>query len=119
MLPLPRSGRQQLLCVNPSAPGGTGTLLPVFTTAAVAALVGGPVPVPTTPFVAYPGAFTAECRTSGDAAWLQVTPASTAREIPTLTGSEGPAWGLHDLDLSLGLGNLVELVRAQAAAFGP
>ena len=118
MLPLPRSGRQQLLCVNPSAPGGTGTLLPVFPTAAVAALVGRPDPVRTTPFVAYPGAFTAECRTNGDATWLQVTPASKARAIPVLTGSEGPAWGLHDLDVSLGIGNLVELVRAQAAAFG-
>ena len=79
----------------------------------------GPKPAPTTAFVSYPNALTAQCRTSGDATWLQVTRMASARATPTLSGSEGPGWGLHDLDMSLGLGNLVDLVRSEAAAFTP
>ena len=117
MLPVPRTGTQQILCVNPAAPGGTGPLLPYFSAADVVKLAGGPEAAPTTAFVSYPNALTAQCQTSGDASWLQVTPVAPARGTPRLSGSEGPAWGLHDLDVSLGLGNLVELVRSEAAAF--
>ncbi len=119
MLPIPRSGTQQILCVNPAAPGGVGTLLPYFPTTDVVRLADGPRPAPTTAFVSYPDALTARCQTSGDATWLQVTRVASAPATPTLTGSEGPAWGLHDLDVSLALGNLVDLVRSEAAAVRP
>ena len=119
MVPIPRVGARQILCVNPAAPGGTGTLLPFFPTVDAVGLAGGPSPAPTTAFVSYPDALTARCRTSGDATWLQVTRIGSARATPALSGSEGPSWGLHDLDLSLGLGNLVELVGSEAAAFEP
>jgi hypothetical protein len=119
MLTYPKSGAQQILCVNPAGPGRTGTLEPYFPTADVASLADGPKPVPSTAFVAYPNEFSAECRTSGDATWLHVTRVKAAVAAPALAGSEGPAWGLHDLDVSLGLGNLVQLARSEAAAYAP
>jgi hypothetical protein len=118
MLPLPQSGPQQILCVNPAAPGGKGTLSPIFATADLAKLADGPKPVPATPYVSYPDAFSAQCQTSGDATWLQITSTGPSGAAPTLAGSEGPSWGLHDFDVAAGLGNLIELVRAEAAAFG-
>jgi hypothetical protein len=118
MLPLPQSGLQQILCVNPAAPGGKGTLAPIFPTADLAKLADGPKPVPATPYVQYPNEFSAQCETSGDATWLQITRTGPSGATPALAGSEGPSWGLHDLDVSLGLGSLVELVRSEAAAFG-
>lgn len=119
MLPIPTTGVQQILCVNPAAPGKTGALLPYFPTADVVKLAGGPVPAPATAFVSYPNALTAECQSDGDATWLQITRSSAAPSTPTLAGSEGPSWGLHDLDVSLALGNLVALVRSESAAFKP
>jgi hypothetical protein len=118
MLPMPQSGPQQILCVNPAAPGGKGTLSPIFATADLAKLADGPKPVPATPYVSYTDAFSAQCQTSGDASWLQITSLASSGAAPALAGSEGPSWGLHDFDVALGLGNLIELVRAQAAAFG-
>ncbi len=119
MLPILKTGAQQILCVNPAAPGGAGPLLPYFPTAEVVRLADGPRPAPATAFVSYPSALMAECQSSGDATWLQVTRLASAPATPALSGSEGPSWGLHDLDVSLGLGNLVELVRSEAAAFKP
>ena len=31
--------------------------------------------------------------------------------------ADGPSWGLHDHDVSLALGNLVELIRPESAAY--
>jgi hypothetical protein len=64
-------------------------------------------------------AYTSECKTSGADAWLQITRTAPAKAAPTLTGTEGPTWGLHDFDVAAPLGNLLELVRAQAAAYRP
>lgn len=119
MLPISVKGAQKILCVDPAAPGKTGALVPYFPTADVVKLAGGPVPAPATAFVSYPNALTAECQSNGDATWLQITRLSAAPSTPTLAGSEGPTWGLHDLDGSLALGNLVDLVRSQSAAFKP
>ncbi len=107
------------MCVNPAAPGGTGMLSPIFPTVELARLPDGPKPTPTTPFVAYPDEFSAQCRTSGTATWLQVTRIGPAGATPAFAGAEGPGWGLHDHDVSLGLGNLIGLVRTQAAAYRP
>jgi len=119
MLPIPTSGAQKILCVNPAAPGRSGDLLPYFATPDLARLAHGPEPAPDTTFVSYPNALTAECKSDGDATWLQITRLSAAPSTPTLEGSEGPSWGLHDLDVGLALGNLVELVRSESAAFQP
>ena len=36
-----------------------------------------------------------------------------------MTQTIGPTWGLHLYDVGLALGNLVDLVRQQSAAFSP
>jgi len=112
----------QVLCVNPAAPGGgTASLLPYFPTTGLSALLGDRAPVfkAATPFVAYPDEYSAHCRSSGGATWLQVDRTGGAADRrPALTVAESPAWGLHEVDVNIALGNLVELVRTESAAFG-
>ena len=36
---------------------------------------------------------------------------------PVVSQTLGPTWGLHLADISIALGNLVDLVRQQTAAF--
>lgn len=120
LLRRPQPG-EQLMCVNPTVlAGGTGVLQPLIAAADLPRVVADPPsPLPTTTFVTYPNAYSAECKTSGADAWLQITRTVPATAAPTLTGTEGPTWGLHDFDVAAPLGNLIELVRAQAAAFKP
>ena len=70
-----------------------------------------------TPWVSFPGEYTAVCTTSGTATWLQVrhTPGSRDQR-PLLTDSD-PSLGLHILDVNIALGNLVQLVQDEAAAY--
>jgi hypothetical protein len=118
MFQLPKDGPQQVLCVNPAAPaGGTAILKPEFVTAGIAKLAGAPSPMPATPYVSYPNEFSAQCKTDADAGWLQITRTGPPGGTPAFAGSEGPSWGLHDLDVSLALGSLVDLVRAESAAY--
>lgn len=100
---------QSVLCVDPAAiSGGTGALQPYFPTRPNAA----------TPWVSYPGLYTASCQQSGGATWLQVNDVGgTADHRPRVTQSLGPTWGLHLVDVNLALGNLVNLVRHQTAAY--
>jgi len=112
----------QVLCVNPaSLSGGTGPLLPYFGTAPFPGLLGvvllQPPSVPT-PWVAAPGLYTAHCESSGSATWLQVDTTNIAGDQRQVVNQAlGAGWGLHLYDVSLALGNLVDLVRQQAAAF--
>ncbi len=74
----------------------------------------------TTPWVSYPGEYTAHCQSSNGASWLQVdvvAPSTDAR--PAVQQQNGPQYGLHNVDVSIALGNVVDLVRAQAANFKP
>jgi hypothetical protein len=100
----------EVLCVNPaSLSGGTGSLEPYFP--------GTSVP---TPWVAYPGLYTAHCESSGGANWLQVDTTNVpGDQRPVVSQSEtlGPTWGLHPVDVNIALGNLVDLVRQEGAAF--
>jgi pimeloyl-ACP methyl ester carboxylesterase len=109
----------RILCVNPAAPaGGTAPLdayLPSFALSAMAS-PGQQLSV-TTPWVAFPGEYTGHCETSGNATWLQVTPAAPGDHRPSLTRVEQPAIGLHVLDVNIALGDLVRLVAAQSAAY--
>lgn len=112
----------QVLCVNPAAPGGgTASLDPYFPTAGLSALLGKAAPVfkAATPFVSYPGEYSARCRSSGGATWLQVDRTGGAADRrPALAVAKSPAWGLHEVDVNIALGNLVDLVRTESAAFG-
>lgn len=95
-------GPYQVLCTNPAnLAGGDGTLDPIR-------------PGSTTPWVSAPGSYRARCVTGGGATSLQVTPIGGA---PALEPSPSAAWGLHRVDGTLPLGNLVDLVGRQARAY--
>jgi hypothetical protein len=114
----------EVLCVNPAAPsGGTGDLLPYNPTAPLPGALGvlvGSIPSATTPWVSYPGQYTAHCESANGANWLQVDPTNVpGDERPVVSQVLGPTWGLHLVDVNIALGNLVDLVRAQAEAYLP
>ena len=95
----------QVVCVNPGAlSGGPATLAPVFPSLLRAE---------STPWVSYPGLYTARCEHSDGASWLNVTKATgPADHRPTVTENLGPAYGYHSWDLSLAQDNLVSDVAA-------
>jgi hypothetical protein len=73
-----------------------------------------------------PGLLTAECKKNDVASYLAVAvhgePGSArTAEIPgdVVVGGQVQAdWGLHLIDASLFMGNLIAIVRDQAAAYG-
>ncbi len=95
----------QVVCVNPAAlSGGPATLGPVFPSLLRAA---------STPWVSYPGLYTARCEQSDGASWLNVSKATgPADHRPTVTENGGPAYGYHVWDLGLAQDNLVSDVAA-------
>jgi hypothetical protein len=104
---------KQALCTDPSVLGGTpGSLHPYLPAERV----------PSAPrldgFVAYPGSLRATCRTAAGATWLQVSRVAGS-PIPEQPQDLGPQWGLHVGDVNLALGDLVETVRRQVAAYRP
>jgi Protein of unknown function (DUF3089) len=103
----------QVACVNPAAiGGGPAPLDPYFLAAG-----SGPItPRVTTPWVTYPGLYEAACRTDGSATWLQVDTSDVAGR-PVVSELAGPAWGYHQADINLALGNLVDDVAAAESAF--
>ncbi len=113
---------QQVACVNPAAlGGGTGDLDPYLLTASQTGLTE---PVHT-PWVTYPGLYSATCERGGGATWLQVTslagtshtrPVVTQAHVPA-TPDTGPAWGYHGYEYNLTLGNLLNDVASEEAAW--
>jgi len=108
---------QQVACVNPvtfsAQAGGLSPLFPRVTAKVRHLLVS-------TPWVAFPGLYTAQCEQSDGASWLQVTttsepgdPRPTVKNSPAL----GPSWGYHLSDVNLALGNLIADVSQEEAAF--
>jgi hypothetical protein len=113
---------QQVACVNPAAlGGGTGDLNPYLLRASQ---LGLKEPVPT-PWVTYPGLYWATCEQGGGATWLQVTSlAGTSHTRPVVTDDivpgavdTGPAWGYHGYEYNLTLGNLLQDVAGDEAAW--
>ena len=109
----------QVVCVNPAAPAGGAALLqsyfPTLKFPGPLGAVSGAVPTAPTPWVAYPGRYSAKCMSANGATWLQITPQpGDARAVVTQT--LGPTWGLHLYDVNLALGDLVTMVRDEAAA---
>jgi hypothetical protein len=106
---------QRVACVNPVTFGpSSGALLPYFLT------VTSPTPGVTvsTPWVTYPGLYTAQCKTIGGATWLQVSAIKSAGDVrPTVAANLSPNWGFHASDVNLALGDLVHDVALQEAAY--
>ena len=108
----------RIMCVNPASPsGGVAPLAPYLPSFALGFLAPTSIPTVQTPWVAFPGAYTGRCETSRNATWLQVTRTPGAADGPALTRAEQPELGLHVLDVNIALGNLVRLVRTEAAAY--
>ena len=114
----------EVLCANPaSLSGGTGPLLPYNPTAPLPGALGvlvGSIPSASTPWVAYPGLYTSHCESADGANWLQIDSTHIAGdERPVVSQVLGPTWGLHLVDMNIAMGNLVDLVRKQGAAYKP
>ena len=112
----------EVLCVNPaSLSGGTGALKPYNPTAPLPGALGvlvGSIPSAATPWVAYPGLYTSHCESAGGATWLQIDATNIPDDPrPVVSQVLGPTWGLHLVDVNIALGNLIDLVREQAAAY--
>lgn len=99
----------QVLCVNPAAEGGgKADLKPYFPSEGAVS----------TPWIAFPGLYTARCETAGGATWLEVQKATNSSDTrPVVTEGEGPDWGFHAEDVNLALGNLVADVTAAESSW--
>jgi hypothetical protein len=121
---LPVSGNVEVLCVNPaSLAGGPGALQMQFATAPFPGILGlwlPSIPSAPTPWLAYPGLYSGHCESSGGVNWLQVDGTGIPGDTrPLVSPAPSAAWGLHLFDVSLGLGNMVDLVRQQSLAYAP
>ena len=125
---------QEAACVNPAAlAGGEGALkayLPagatiVADTDAKQAAWTTANPKITTPFVSVPGLLTAQCVKDEHGSYLAVTTHADPADPRTdqiagdvVTGGVTlKDWGLHLIDINLTMGNLVDVVGAQSAAW--
>ena len=117
-------------CVNPaSLAGGPGNLKPYLaahergfgnTQPALPWVNGGPDV--TTPFVTVPGMLSAECASNANATYLAISvhPDPSGKRADDFRGdvfthgAVRPRWGLHVVDMELAMGNLLEIVDAQA-----
>jgi len=128
------AGQDQLAaCTNPaSLKGGSGELHAYLSTRGSGMSAAAPKPWVTngpaidTPFVSVPGMLTAECVANEKGSYLAVTvhgdPADSRTDEITgdviNAGKVLPEWGLHLIDVNLGIGNLVDIVRDQSKAYG-
>lgn len=117
-------------CVNPAKlAGGSGELKPYFaahergfgnTQPALPWVKDGPDV--TTPFVTVPGMLSAECASNANATYLAISvhPDPSGKRADDFRGdvfTHGqvrPRWGLHVIDVELAMGNLLDIVDAQA-----
>jgi hypothetical protein len=118
LAPTNPSRELRIMCVNPAAPaGGTAPLDPYVPSLALAFLPGRHTLKVQTPWASFPGEYSARCESSGNASWLDVTHVGGHDHRPPLAELRDATLGLHVLDVTIALGNLVRLVRDQAAAF--
>jgi hypothetical protein len=114
----------EVLCTNPVALGGgsapitpispSAPFAPGTTIATAITITGVELPRAATPWVEIPNAYTARCSSAGGADVLQISPRNGA---PVYNPSPDATWGLHLVDANIALGNLVDLVRSQIAAY--
>ncbi len=119
------ANKLEVLCVNPALllqGDHAAPLLPYESTTPFPGFLGGlkdiRAPKAPTPWVSYPGQYTAQCEHAGGASWLQLTdvgPAGDTRE--QVSEVLGPLWGTHLVDINVALGNLVGLVGLQAQVY--
>ncbi|HZP67642.1 MAG TPA: DUF3089 domain-containing protein [Rudaea sp.] len=120
-------------CVNPANPGGgAGELKAYFGTHGRG--FGNTQPAPpwladgtdvTTPFVTVPGMLSARCASNEYGTYLaiEVHADPSGKRVGDIVGdvfthgAVRPRWGLHVIDIELAMGNLLDLVAAESAAW--
>lgn len=119
-------------CANPAnlAPGGKGTFhaymssLNIVDASNTVTWVKGK-PNPKTPFVEVPGLLTGQCVEKDGFSYLEVHVNANPADPRTddingdvvQGGKVNRAWGLHLIDANLAMGNLVDIVGAEAKAY--
>ncbi|HEV2812411.1 MAG TPA: DUF3089 domain-containing protein [Solirubrobacteraceae bacterium] len=103
-----RGGAATVDTIYPSRPFAPGTLISIGIQ-----LLGVTQPTAPTPWITVKDAYRAECTRAAGATFLKLTPLGDA---PDFRPSPTPEWGLHLVDGNIALGDLVALVRRQAAA---
>jgi len=75
-------------------------------------------PAIATPFVALPGLVSSRCASDGTHSYLElhVNPDPGPR-VDDIGGDITPEWGMHLVDVNVALGNLIDIVAAQADAW--
>lgn len=110
------------LCVNPARLVGRRRVLEAYFTANDSSgLLGGigSLPAVRTSWVSFPELYRARCRRAGEFNWLHVEAiGGEGDERPLVSHAPTPGWGLHLWDVNLAVGNLVGLVKREAAAYG-
>jgi hypothetical protein len=122
------------VCVNPAAPEGGSAELDAYleTTYTLGADAGRGQrpwseggPAVTTPYVRVPGLLSARCISDANGDYLALSINSDASDprVDDLPGEVRrggqvlPEWGFHVIDMELAMGNLINVVKAQAAAW--
>ena len=109
-----------VLCVNPSTPGSTTAtaVTPLFPTALMRFVGASGNVTAKTPWIAFPDQYTAQCKRSGNASWLQITSTHVPGDHrPVVRPLLGPGWGLHLTDVNIALADLVRVVGDESHAF--
>src|SRR5207302_9375775 len=120
-------------CTNPSALGGGAAAIhgyfdvagQPFSAASAPFAWVTPARVIDTPFVSVPGLLTAQCISDEHGSYLAVTvhgdPSDPRTDDITgdvvVNGQVQADWGLHLIDVSLAIGNLVDIVGQQSKAY--
>lgn len=112
----PRSGPGVVACNDPAAlQGGAVAQDPYFLVSDNFAKLGS-IAV-TTPFVRLPNLLQGECVSKGGYDYLELTFLGDATDVRPreIGGDLTPQWGLHLVDVNIAMGDIVSLVKAQAA----
>jgi hypothetical protein len=120
-------------CTNPAALGGGSGELHAYLDAKGGTITNTIKPKPwvlpeqpiETAWVSVPGMLTARCATNENATYLEVTVHGnpSGPRVDDITGDIAVGaqvlsnWGLHLIDVNLGMGNLVDIVGQQAKAY--
>jgi hypothetical protein len=121
-------------CTNPAALGGGRGQLQAYLLAAKGEIASSAAPPPqwvtpaatiTSPFVSVPGLLSAQCVSNENGSYLEVTVHGDPHDPRTddisgdvlTAGKVNPSWGLHLIDVHEAIGNLVNIVSAQARAY--
>jgi hypothetical protein len=113
----PRDGGAGVsLCTNPAALAGGSSVLQMIEPTGNEPLTQFGAQIDT-PFVALPDFVSGECVTQDGATFFAITiEAGDGPRTDDVNSDTSIPWGLHPIDYNLALGDLVDLVAAQAAA---